>query len=425
MFEGTNARRAPRYAPRYATACAALMFATAAFGASEADPVLMWMKIKADTKAERSELANRGVSIEAMRDGFVFATGSKEQRDRLAGEGRLETSYRIDPNALDFPGSDSNFHDYARMTSALQELARANPDIVSLDSIGETYEKRSMWHLRISTDLAHADAKPGAIIMGGHHAREHVSMEIPLLLAQKLVDGYRSGDAEIKRLVEGRDIHIIPMVNADGADYDVASGSYRMWRKNRSPQGRAYGVDLNRNYGYKWGTGGSSADPRDETYKGPAPFSEPETQAMKRFIDSRPNATVLLTLHTFSELVLYPWGYTDDAIPATRDHAVFEKMAKTMAAWNGYTPEQTSELYIASGDTTDWAYAEHKIFAFTFELDPRSMWSGGFYPGQDVIQPVFQKNLKPMLYMIDLADDPYRAIESSGEAYGVPSLPIR
>jgi carboxypeptidase T len=85
-------------------------------------------------------------------------------------------------------------------------------------------------------------------------------------------------------------------------------------------------------------------------------------------------------------------------------------MARTMASWNKYTPQQASDLYIASGDTTDWAYGELGIFAFTFELSPKSMWDGGFYPGQGVIDRVFNDNLRPLLYMLDVADDPYRVV---------------
>src|SRR5690606_4396201 len=129
--------------------------------------------------------------------------------------------------------------------------------------------------------------------------------------------------------------------------------------------------------------------------------------------ESHLNARVLLSFHTYSELILYPWGHTYDPVDNKTDLAVFEKMATTMARWNKYTPQQSSDLYITSGDTTDWAYGEHGIFAFTFELSPKSMWDGGFYPGQKAIDPTFRDNLKPALYLLELADDPYRAVRAS------------
>ena len=288
-----------------------------------------------------------------------------------------------------------------------------------VDSIGKSVEGREIFRMRIGTDSL--DQKPGVVFMGGHHAREHVSIEMPLLLAKHLLENYAT-DTEIRRLVDGRDIHIIPMVNPDGAEYDINDGNYKWWRKNRTTNAnRTYGVDLNRNYGFNWGQGGASADPDSETFRGPAAFSEPETQAIKAFVDGQANLTTLLTFHTFSELILYPWGYTYDGIENARDRQVFEKMAQTMAQWNGYTPQQSSDLYITSGDTTDWAYGTHGIFAFTFELDPTSMWDGGFYPGQDKIPVVFQKNLKPALYLIEHAGNPYEVLDSTPQAYGLSS----
>jgi carboxypeptidase T len=88
-------------------------------------------------------------------------------------------------------------------------------------------------------------------------------------------------------------------------------------------------------------------------------------------------------------------------------------MARQMAQWTGYRPQQSSDLYIASGDTTDWAYGEKGLIAFTFELTPKSMWDGGFYPGPGVIQSTVEKNFKPMVYLIDHADDPSRVLPKS------------
>src|SRR5690606_22938509 len=129
--------------------------------------------------------------------------------------------------------------------------------------------------------------------------------------------------------------------------------------------------------------GGSSDRGSSEVYMGPAPFSEPETRNIRDFVKSQPRMTTLLSVHTFSELILYPWGHTYDPVGKEKgnaqDRLIFEKMAQDMAKWNHYTPQQSSDLYIASGDTTDWAYGELGIYAFTFELTPKSMWDGGFY----------------------------------------------
>jgi carboxypeptidase T len=381
--------------------------------AQSTDAQYYWMKISATNKFERSVVADTGAAIEIVKDDYVIAYGSDVELQKIQKLGWLVASSNLALEMKDFPAADSIYHNYAELTQALHELADKNPDLVQMTSIAKTIEGHEMWALRITSDFANADQKPAAIYMGGHHAREHLSIEMPLMWAQYLVDHYRSGDPRIVRLVNSREIHIIPTVNPDGMEYDIKDGSYKMWRKNRARNSDGtFGVDLNRNYGYQWGTGGSSSSPSSETYKGPKPFSEIESTAIKNYIDAHANITTLLSFHSFSKLILYPWGHKYDGIESVNDKTVHKVMAEKMAEWNGYTPEQASELYIASGDTTDWAYGVHKIISFTFELDPANngFGGGGFYPGPGVIQPVFEKNIEPMLYLLEYADNPYRVL---------------
>ena len=232
-------------------------------------------------------------------------------------------------------------------------------------------------------------------------------------LLQWLLAEYQKGNSRIVSLINAREIHFIPAVNPDGLEYDIKGNEYQMWRKNRKRNSNgSYGVDLNRNYGFDWGKGGSSSNPNSDTYMGTTPFSEPETQSIKNYVESLSRVKILLSYHTYSSLILYPWGGRNERIEDNRDYQTFTKMASKMAAWTGYTPEQSSELYIATGDTCDWAYGERGIFAFTFELDPRDGWgSDGFYPGDEIIASVVDKNKEPLLYMVDLADDPHRALQ--------------
>jgi carboxypeptidase T len=375
---------------------------------------LYWMKIRALDKFERSVIESSGISVEIAREDYVIAYGSDVDLKKAEKLGWLIASSPL-VSAQDFPKNDAEFHNFAEITSAMQDLARENSDIVSLDSIGKSTEGRDLWHIRISTDLATSSQKPGVIFMGGHHAREHLSIDTPLRLMQNLIAEYRANNPRIRRLIESREIHFIPCVNPDGSEFDISSTDYKMWRKNRARnKDGSFGVDLNRNYGFKWGTGGSSKDTSSDVYMGPAAFSENETQAIKNFIENTHNITTLLSFHTFSELILYPWGHSYDPISNEKDHKVFQTMATKMATWNGYTPQQASELYIASGDTTDWAYGTQKIFAFTFELDPTNQWDGGFYPGQKVIPDVVKKNTEPVLYLIEHADNPYRVLTEMG-----------
>lgn len=381
--------------------------------ATKSEDTLYWMKVRATSPLERSAVADTGVVIESIREDFVAALGNAEEKAQLEKMGVIEVSFPLTA-AMDFPSQDAAFHNYDELTRKLRELTQKNPHISRMTSLGKSLEGRDIWHVQISAQLDQTRTLPGSVFMGGHHAREHLSVELPLYYIEYLISEYNAANPRIQALVRSRDIHFIPLVNPDGAEYDIADGRYKAWRKNRSRFGVSYGVDLNRNYGFGWGGKGASASPSSDTYRGPQAFSEPETQAIKKFIEDNENITILLSFHTFSELILYPWGHVYDSIAVARDKEVHEIMARKMATWNGYTPQQSSSLYIASGDTTDWAYGEHKVISFTFELDPKSAWgTSGFYPGAKVIPEVQRKNLEPVLYIIENSANPYGVLESA------------
>ena len=150
---------------------------------------------------------------------------------------------------------------------------------------------------------------------------------------------------------------------------------------------------------------------------GPSAFSAPETQRVRDFVASRvvggvQQLRVAIDFRTYSELVLWPYGYTYSNTAtgmSTDQYNTFATMGRAMAATNGYTPEQASDLYIADGTLPDWAWGTHRIFAFTFEMYPRSS-SPGFYPPDEVIARETSRNRAAVLYLLGLADCPYRAI---------------
>ncbi len=383
-----------------------------------------WIVLPAADAAARSRIADAGVSIESI------------ERDRVGGVANLGSIRRLQEFGIPileqtpleafrakrpsggikrFPPDDQAYRDYAQLQQELASIASESNGAATLFSIGTSVEGRDITGIRFTLARARRGLrhrpKPAALFLGTHHAREHLSTEVPLLLARWLSDN--RDRPEVRRLLRTREIYIIPLVNPDGAEYDHATGAYAWQRKNmRQNEDGSLGVDLNRNYGYHWGEGGASTDPGSDIYRGPAPFSEPETRAVRDFINSHPNLKVLVSYHTFSELILYPWGYTSEPIEDSKALLAYKAMAQKMAEWTGYTPMQSSDLYVASGDTCDWAWGEKGIFSFTFELTPRSLWDGGFYPGAGVIEPTFQKNLLAALYLIELADDPLRAAES-------------
>ncbi|MBI3288174.1 MAG: zinc carboxypeptidase [Elusimicrobia bacterium] len=374
----------------------------------------VWVELNAPGKAERDAAVKAGISLEEIKPGTAagFATAKALARAKAAGLQVLSSvSLRQRFGALDFPERDALYHNYGEVAAELKSIAESAPDLASLFSIGKSVQGKDLLVLRLTRGAAGTapSAKPGIVFLGTHHAREHLSTEVPLLLARYLIDN--RADQDVARLLDSRDIYILPMVNPDGVEHDLEGGRYHMHRKNMASNADgSTGVDLNRNYGWGWGGEGASADPDDDTYRGPSAFSEPETRAVKAFVESRANLKVLLSYHTYSELILYPWGGSNEQIADEKPRKAFQTMAAEMAKMTGYTPEQSSDLYVATGDTCDWAWGERGIYAFTFELTPKSMWSGGFYPGADAVATTFQANIRPALYLIDLSDDPLRSL---------------
>lgn len=367
--------------------------------------------VDASTKEERTVITSLGIAIEETHEKFVVGMGREEQIQELKQKG-FKFSVRSFPAfLLDFPPHDSDYHNLSELEEELILLEKTYPSIAKLFVIGKSVEGRNLYMMRITASEYRTNQKPGIVFLGTHHAREHLSTEVPFFLMKYLMENYGK-DAKLTQLIKEREIWIMPMVNPDGADYDIGGTKYRYWRKNRQHKDANYvhGVDLNRNYGFKWGGDGSSSNMNSEIYRGSEPFSEPETKAIKTFIESHQNITTLLTYHTFSELILYPWGHKYDDIEDSKALKVHQTMAQTMAQMTGYTPEPSSDLYLVSGDTTDWAFGEHGIISFTFELSPASWSEGNFYLPAEKIQEVVKNNLMPAMYLIEYADDPYRVL---------------
>jgi murein tripeptide amidase MpaA len=299
-------------------------------------------------------------------------------------------------------GINGDYHSYSELESALEDLQKAHPDIARLSTIGFSLENRKILALKISDNVAQDEGEAGVLFTGCHHAREWISVEVPLLLAQYLLENYPS-DPQVRRAVDQSEIWIVPLVNPDGLEYSIRH--YRYWRKNRRLNADgSFGVDLNRNYGYAWGYDdtGSSPEPASEVYRGAAAFSEPETRAVRDLFEQR-NFRALVSYHSFSQVILYPWGYAD--IPTgrdARDGSIASAMSLLMRAVNGRLYEYGA-LYLTNGDTTDWAFGVAGIPAYTIELPPIDELGGGFFNAENDIQPIFRENLPAALYLIDWA----------------------
>jgi carboxypeptidase T len=325
--------------------------------------------------------------------------------------------------AADFPAKDAKYHNYAEMLAELTQAEADHPTIVQKFSIGKSYQGRQIWAAKISDNVATDEAEPEVLFDGLHHAREHLSAEQALAILRWLTTGYGS-DPRVTKIVDEREIYIVFMVNPDGGEYDLTGSPYRGWRKNRQPNANStyIGTDVNRNYGYRWGCcGGSSGLKSSSTYRGPKAFSTPEARAIRDFIDSRvvggrQQIKAAITFHTAGEQILWPYGYTTKDVPADMtvdDQAALKAMGKRMAGKNGYTPMQSSSLYITDGDEIDWAYGRHRIFMYTFELYPSHAKVSSiarFYPPDEVIGPQTERNKDAILYLMEAAGCVYSII---------------
>ena len=385
----------------------ALIFAPLA---AAADPTDIISFSRADFESRR--LARAGLDLFYEKDGRIYAVVSPEELGSLLSRGvrfTIETARFAPspgPGVSAAGGLNGAFHSYLEVETALRLLASTHPQIVRLHEIGTSLEGRKISALKISENPGLDEDKPAVLFLGCHHAREWISVEVPLLLARHLVENYAL-DPEIRSLVDRGEIWIVPLVNPDGLEYSIHV--YRYWRKNRRANADGtFGVDLNRNYGYQWGYDnvGSSPTPGSAIYRGTAPFSEPEAEAVRRLFLSR-DFRAVVSFHNFSQLILYPWGYINQPTPQEAElSALAQAMSSLMAALRGtiYAPGRASAaLYTTNGDTTDWTFGVSGAPSFTIELPPEDIHGGGFFNAESEIEPVFRENLPAMLYLADYA----------------------
>lgn len=368
-----------------------------------------------ETREQRSAIAGTGAAIDEVRAASVVVRALPSERDAIVALGFRVEPYKAPvpaPSAgetFQFPPGDEAYHDYAETVAEIDAMVAAHPATVHKFSIGSSYEGRDLVGVRISNDAVDSGQEPGVLFVALHHAREHLTVEVALSLLHLFAE---SPDLSVRNLVETRQIYIVPMLNPDGGEFDIASGSYVFWRKNRQPNAGTseMGTDLNRNYSYRWGCcGGSSGNPASETFRGAGPFSSPETDAIRQFVESKRNIRTSISYHSYGDLILYPYGYTFTDLPADMtpvDHNAFTAMAGQMAATTGYTPQQASDLYITDGDYVDWMYGARHIYAFTFELSGSGF---GFYPPASLIDEEIAKNRAAALYITQIANCPTAA----------------
>ena len=312
---------------------------------------------------------------------------------------------RLNQPAKPEAGWYDDFHPIEEYYQHIDALVAGHGALATKSSIGTTLEGRDIPMIRVKGTGGPA-TKPIVVINGCQHAREWVSPSTVMYTMESMLTGY-GVNSEITAALDSVEFAFVPIVNGDGYAYTWTPNN-RLWRKNRRDNGGGcFGVDTNRNWGFQWGlNSGSSGSACSDTYRGPAPFSEPETQAISNAITSlMPNVRAHIDVHSYGQWILSPWGWTLDA---PQDLPLFDYFGEAMEAailstpgGEVYTSGQSSILlYLVSGGSKDWTYATHGAVGWTIELRPIGS-NPGFVIDPSEIIPTGEEYLSAMLTLAD------------------------
>ncbi|XP_043285895.1 zinc carboxypeptidase-like [Venturia canescens] len=286
----------------------------------------------------------------------------------------------------------TSYHTLEEINAYLHKVAEDHPDKVEVVYAGKTYEKRDIVGVKVSFK----QNNPGVFIEGGIHAREWISPATVTYLLNELLT---SQNPEIRQMAESNDWYIFPVLNPDGFVYTHTKN--RLWRKSRQPFRVCNGVDLNRNWGYKWMHGGASSNPCSETYAGTSAFSSVETATMSKYITSVSDKIyAFISFHSYSQLLLFPYGHTREHLDNYDEmYGVAKKTVEALAKRYGtqYRYGNIAEtIYVATGSSVDWAKAVLNFpLSYTYEL--RDTGKYGFVLPARLIVPTAEETMDSLV----------------------------
>jgi carboxypeptidase T len=256
---------------------------------------------------------------------------------------------------------DQEYKNSDEIAAFLSSMSEQYSSISKLIKLGESVEGRDIWGIKISDNPEEDELEPAILFNSMHHAREVMTPEVGIDIVEYLLKNYTT-DSKVKSWVDSNEIYVVPMLNVDGNNRVWTRDS--MWRKNT--QG-GYGVDINRNYPHKWAScNGSSGSRWSQTYRGPEAASEPETRALMNLVSSI-KPVFNISYHSYSELVLYPYGCPGEK---TEIHALVSGIGKKIGELLDYTPGTPWEiLYGVDGGDVDWMYADEQVIPYVIELN--------------------------------------------------------
>ena len=290
-------------------------------------------------------------------------------------------------------GTYGGYFTFAQLQTILDQMRTLYPNLISAkSSIGTSIEGRPIFMIKISDNPDIDEAEPEMFFNAVHHAREPMSMSQLIFFMWHILENYNT-DKDIKTLVNSTELYIVPCVNPDGYVYNQGTNPSGggMWRKNRRNNGNGtFGVDPNRNYAFQWGINntGSSPTSSSDTYRGTAPFSEPETQIIRDFCNTH-NFSLSFDFHAYGNYCIHPFGYA--VTNSNPELPLFQQMGSFFVAENDPISGNAQQTvnYTSNGGGDDWKYGEQttksKIYAFTPEVGPAAE---GFYPASSRIIPI-------------------------------------
>ncbi|MER6996463.1 M14 family zinc carboxypeptidase [Streptomyces sp. NPDC000410] len=365
----------------------------------------------------------------------MYLTG--DQAEQLRGQGVSIAEHSVPAAARKriSAAGDGIFRPYGGAGGLKEEIlatAKANPSLTKVVSIGRTVNGQDILALKLTKGAKkyRDGAKPSTLYLSNQHAREWITPEMTRRLLHHYLASYGK-DQRITRIVDSTELWFVLSANPDGYDYSHAPDGERQWRKNLRDNNRdgkiapGDGVDLNRNFSYKWGydNEGSSPDPADETYRGTAAGSEPETRALDAF-QKRIGFEYGINYHSAAQLILYGVGWQVGS--PTPDDVLYKSLAGTpeKSAVPGYRPQIASELYTTNGEADGHAANANGMLMFTPEMstcatvsriDPNDAWEPAdcasvftFPDDEKLIQQEFAKNIPFALAVAESAAHPDR-----------------
>ncbi|MCK4659826.1 MAG: hypothetical protein KAV82_09930 [Phycisphaerae bacterium] len=340
---------------------------------------------------------------ELQNSGLSFEIGQENLQESIDAERkRLSQARSVDTRD---PAWFTEYKTNDQINQFLDDLVVEYPNLISKYQIGTSFEGRPIYGLTITSPVG-GPGKPALCFDTMQHSREWIGPMTVLYIVDRLLLEYDT-EPDIQFLLDKLTFYVAPVINPDGYVYSWGNG-HRLWRKTRRDNGDGtYGVDWNRNWETGWGGTGSSGDTSSDTYRGTAPFSEPETQVMRDYLLAHPEIRAHIDFHSYSQLVLRPYGY-DYIDPPEPDLSLLSGLGQDMADaifdthGKTYTSQPASALYLAGGCCADWVYAEGEIYSWTFELRPHAdeWWIGFQLPPNEII-PTGEENFEAVCVLAE------------------------